>query len=478
MKITSARTIVVGTPWRELVFLELATDTGLVGTSEVAHGQPDGHVDRVSRRAGAASRHRHRSVRRRAARLEHPARRVRPAGRSLAVGARVVRRRVLGPHRPVARRADLEAARRQVPRARAGVRQRLVSVGTRAGDHRRPRQESRGCRLSRDQARSVRARQRGASSRRTPACGGDRRRRSATRSVRTSRSWSRCTDASRRRRPRRWRGSSSRSIRTGSKSRRRRRTRWRIAPCAAATHLPIATGERAHTMEDIRGFIEGGLVDIVQVDLTHFGGFLAMKKLAGWADAYALILAPHNVCGPVGTMANLHFAVATPNYKVLEHFNDFADSWVHELVDRLAANRSRGRLLRRARSPGSRASSSTTTRARNTRAPAGASSCSRRAGRNGRLVGGRGRRQGMTPELALDARAELGEGPTLGRPPPPAAVRRHHARPRARVRSVDEDGSRARRRRAGRRRGAHDPRRLGRRGEVTDSRGSIRTPVR
>jgi galactonate dehydratase len=100
----------------------------------------------------------------------------------------------------------------------------------------------------------------------------------------------------------------------------------------AATHLPIATGERAHTMEDIRGFIEQGLVDIVQVDLTHFGGFLAMKRLAGWADAYGLILAPHNVCGPVGTMANLHFAVATPNYKVLEHFNDFADSWVHDLV--------------------------------------------------------------------------------------------------------------------------------------------------
>ncbi|HKV99589.1 MAG TPA: mandelate racemase/muconate lactonizing enzyme family protein [Vicinamibacterales bacterium] len=102
----------------------------------------------------------------------------------------------------------------------------------------------------------------------------------------------------------------------------------------AATTAPIATGERAHTMEDIRGFIEGGLVDIVQVDLTHFGGFLPMKRLAGWADAYALLMAPHNVCGPVGTMANLHFAVATPNYKVLEHFNDFADAWTHELVDR------------------------------------------------------------------------------------------------------------------------------------------------
>jgi galactonate dehydratase len=101
----------------------------------------------------------------------------------------------------------------------------------------------------------------------------------------------------------------------------------------SATYLPIATGERAHTMEDIRGFIEGGLVDVVQVDLTHFGGFLPMKRLAGWADAYSLILAPHNVCGPVGTMANLHFAVATPNYKILEHFNDFADAWTHDLVD-------------------------------------------------------------------------------------------------------------------------------------------------
>jgi len=106
-----------------------------------------------------------------------------------------------------------------------------------------------------------------------------------------------------------------------------------LARVRSATRLPIATGERAHTMEDMRLLIEEGLVDVIQVDLTHFGGFLAMKRLAGWADAYSLLMAPHNVCGPVGTMANVHFAVATPNYKVLEHFNDFADSWVYELVD-------------------------------------------------------------------------------------------------------------------------------------------------
>jgi galactonate dehydratase len=100
------------------------------------------------------------------------------------------------------------------------------------------------------------------------------------------------------------------------------------------TTLPIATGERAHTLAELRELFELGLVDVVQADLTHFGGFSQLRRLAGWAGVYDVPLAPHNVCGPVGTAANLHFAVATGNYKVLEHFNDFADPWVGELVDR------------------------------------------------------------------------------------------------------------------------------------------------
>ena len=127
-----------------------------------------------------------------------------------------------------------------------------------------------------------------------------------------------------------------------------------LARVRAATRMPIATGERAHTIADIREFIETGVADVVQVDLTHFGGFLPMKRLAGWADAHYLLLAPHNVCGPVGTMANVHFAVATPNYKVLEHFNDFADPVGAGSRRPRAAGRRRRRLLRAAGSPGPR----------------------------------------------------------------------------------------------------------------------------
>ena len=106
-----------------------------------------------------------------------------------------------------------------------------------------------------------------------------------------------------------------------------------LARVRAGTRVPIATGERAHTIADIRPIVERGLADVIQIDLTHFGGFGAARCVAGWADAHHLLMAPHNVCGPVGTMTNIHFAVATPNYKVLEHFNDFADPWVSELVD-------------------------------------------------------------------------------------------------------------------------------------------------
>ena len=96
-----------------------------------------------------------------------------------------------------------------------------------------------------------------------------------------------------------------------------------LARVRAATATSIATGERIHSIWDAPAFIEGGNVDIIQADLTHFGGFTGLRRLAGWTEAHYLTLAPHNVGGPVATAANIHFAAATRNVDVLEHFNDF-----------------------------------------------------------------------------------------------------------------------------------------------------------
>jgi galactonate dehydratase len=102
----------------------------------------------------------------------------------------------------------------------------------------------------------------------------------------------------------------------------------KVSAASASLGIPIATGERLHTPYEFREVFELQAADIIQADITHYGGILATKKLAAWADAYYMLIAPHNVCGPVATAAALHLAACTPNFKIQEHFNDFADSWV------------------------------------------------------------------------------------------------------------------------------------------------------
>lgn len=104
----------------------------------------------------------------------------------------------------------------------------------------------------------------------------------------------------------------------------------KVADAVAPLGVPVATGERLHTIYQCRELFELQAADIVQVDITHFGGLLAVKKLAGWAEAYYMLMAPHNVGGPVSTAASLHLAATLPNFKIQEHFNDFAEIYVKE----------------------------------------------------------------------------------------------------------------------------------------------------
>jgi galactonate dehydratase len=99
---------------------------------------------------------------------------------------------------------------------------------------------------------------------------------------------------------------------------------------AEQARIPVATGERIHSRYEFRELFELQAADIIQPDIGHFGGLLETRKVAAWAEAYYVLIAPHNVGGPVATAANLHFAACTPNFKIQEHFNDFVDSHVKE----------------------------------------------------------------------------------------------------------------------------------------------------
>lgn len=101
-----------------------------------------------------------------------------------------------------------------------------------------------------------------------------------------------------------------------------------VVDAVAPLGVPVATGERLHTLHDYREIMELHACDIIQAAISHFGGILSTRKLAAWAGPYYMLIAPHNVGGPASTAAALHFTACTSNFKIQEHFNDFDEPWV------------------------------------------------------------------------------------------------------------------------------------------------------
>jgi galactonate dehydratase len=105
-----------------------------------------------------------------------------------------------------------------------------------------------------------------------------------------------------------------------------------LAKVSAHTDLPIATGERIHDRIEFRELFEHQAADIIQPDISHIGGITETRKLAATAETHYVMIAPHNVGGPVLTAANLHLAACTTNFKIQEHFNDFADAAIKSIA--------------------------------------------------------------------------------------------------------------------------------------------------
>jgi galactonate dehydratase len=103
-----------------------------------------------------------------------------------------------------------------------------------------------------------------------------------------------------------------------------------LARVSEKVNIPVATGERCHTRYESFDLLRRGKIDILQTDITHTCGILEGKKIAAMADAQYVTFAPHNVGGPISTAANLHLAASTTNFKIQEHFNDFVDEWVKQ----------------------------------------------------------------------------------------------------------------------------------------------------
>jgi len=102
----------------------------------------------------------------------------------------------------------------------------------------------------------------------------------------------------------------------------------------AVAHLgiPVAAGERLYTRYLYLDLFRLRAADIIQPDVCHAGGIAETRKIAAMAEAHYIPVAPHNACSPVGTMASLHVAACTPNFKIQETFDDMVEPWVRDAI--------------------------------------------------------------------------------------------------------------------------------------------------
>lgn len=92
-----------------------------------------------------------------------------------------------------------------------------------------------------------------------------------------------------------------------------------MALVAENIHIPIATGERIHTIQEFEMLLRRGAVQYARVDVCMAGGLSHSKKIAALAEAHGVQVVPHNPLSPVSTAACIQLAACIPNFALQEY---------------------------------------------------------------------------------------------------------------------------------------------------------------
>ncbi|HYJ67896.1 MAG TPA: mandelate racemase/muconate lactonizing enzyme family protein [Nocardioidaceae bacterium] len=91
-----------------------------------------------------------------------------------------------------------------------------------------------------------------------------------------------------------------------------------LAHVRSKTRTPICAGENLYTRYAFLDLLSSGAVDCVMPDIAKFGGLIEGRRVAELAELHYLPFAPHNVSGPIGTVAAAHLCASVSNFSVLE----------------------------------------------------------------------------------------------------------------------------------------------------------------
>ena len=84
------------------------------------------------------------------------------------------------------------------------------------------------------------------------------------------------------------------------------------------SQIPIATGERLHTIYEFQDLLDKGATNYTRVSLTTVGGITGARKIAALAETKMCPIVPHNPLSPVCTAAEMQLCASIDNLLICE----------------------------------------------------------------------------------------------------------------------------------------------------------------
>ena len=99
-----------------------------------------------------------------------------------------------------------------------------------------------------------------------------------------------------------------------------------LASAKRAINIPVVTGEELYTKFEFREIFEKQAADIINPDVCNVGGILELKEIAAMAEAYYVVVSPHNYNSTtLGLSATIQVSAAIPNFLITEYFVNFEE---------------------------------------------------------------------------------------------------------------------------------------------------------
>lgn len=108
-----------------------------------------------------------------------------------------------------------------------------------------------------------------------------------------------------------------------------------LADLRRQTRTPICGSETLGGAASFRQLLAADALDMVMLDVAWCGGLTEARKIAAIAEAHAKPVAPHDCTGPVTLIAGLHLALHAPTAIFQEVVRAYLTTWYRDLVTEL-----------------------------------------------------------------------------------------------------------------------------------------------